>query len=532
MTSHDLRSDPDLRAYLAIVWRHRFVILPFVVLLPLFAYLRTDPRPTAYEASATVLLNRQSQALSGLSDPLLWSPDRVIRTQSQLARIPEIANRVVRASGLGDRDAGMFLANSSISANEDNDLMTFRVRDADPQIAVRLANLYAQKYIEYRRDIDTRALREAANTLDKQIEQLRRQGLSSSGGYAALIEKREQLRTAETVQGSSVLLVREASGAAPIIPQRMRTTILAFGLGLILGLGLAFLVDTLDTRVRSVDDLAGAIELPLLSTIPSVRRRFGRRGRLIMLDAPNSAAAEPFRILRTNVDFALDLAMSREYRSILVTSALDREGKSTTSANLAVAMARAGRHVILAGLDLRRPTLEGFSGLTAGPGVTDVALGRVRLEDALRKVPLGLQALRERSTGTDVPQLPPLNGTSRVGVLEVIGAGFPPEIPGEFTGTVELDFVLERMRQQADLVIVDGPPLLLSSDALTLSSKVSALLVVARLNMFKRRHVSDLNRILASCPAAKLGLVVTGAPLRGKGYYGYRVREPQRQLIE
>jgi succinoglycan biosynthesis transport protein ExoP len=535
MAFEDLRSATDLRTYLAIPWRRKFLILPFIVLLPLVAYKQAASGTSMYEASATVLLNRQSLSLSGLGDPNIYQPDRMINTQAQVARMPAIAQRVVKAARVPNLDPGGFLANSSVGSNSmGDDLMTFRARNHTPAIAVELANLYARKYIEFRREIDTQALASASTGLEKQIDELKRQGLETSALYSTLVEKQQQIATAQGVQASNALIIRTADGAGQVAPRPNRTTMLALGLGLILGLGLAFLVDTLDTRIRSVDRLAAALGLPLLAAIPRPTRR--NRHSVVMLHEPNSAAAELFRILRTT----LDMTMPADCRTILVTSALEAEGKSTTAANLAAAMARAGRHVILVGLDLGRPSLERWFDLPAGPGVTDVAFGKVQLEDALKQVPLAprsrrpLRLIPGRGVVRDWVGPLPQNGGGNSGVLEVLMAGSQQVSPHEFTATREFDVMLERMRHRADIVIVDGPPLLLSSEARTLTSKLDSVLVIARLNALKEEQISELNRILLFCPATKLGLVVTGATQRSRSYYRYREHDlgRQRQPVE
>ncbi|MDP9224746.1 MAG: Wzz/FepE/Etk N-terminal domain-containing protein, partial [Actinomycetota bacterium] len=166
MASLDLRSSSDLRAYLSVLWRFKFVILPFAVLLPLTAYLHANSATPVFEASATVLLNRESQSLSGISDPNVYQPDRMISTQTGLARLPAVAQLVVQSAHVPNLDVGSFLANSSVGSSPTaNDLMTFRARSGDPAVAVRLTNLYARKFIQFRRQVDTDTLRAAEGGL-------------------------------------------------------------------------------------------------------------------------------------------------------------------------------------------------------------------------------------------------------------------------------------------------------------------------------------------------------------------------------
>jgi Mrp family chromosome partitioning ATPase/capsular polysaccharide biosynthesis protein len=523
-------SASELRGYLALLWRRKWIILPFLILTPLVAHFATGHGTTKYEATTQVLFNRQSANVSGIGDPLIFDPARTIRTQADIARLPVIASRVLKAAKLR-WGSGAHLGELSVVSNDEVDLLTFHVRDEKPDLAALLANLYAEKYIQYRRQLDTTALADALRTVNPQLAALRRQGLENSGGYAALVDRQQQLQTAISLQKSNALLVLRATGAGPVASNSRRTDLLAFAAGIIIALGLAFLVDTFDTRVRSSEELADELGLLLLGGL-----RAPRRPGLVMLEAPNSAGAEMFRILRSTIDVTPFL---NEGHALMVTSAFEGEGKSTTAANLAVAMARAGRHVILVDLDLRRPSLEKLFNLSTGSGVTDVVTGEAKLDDALIKIPLVSRArtsvriaetmIARSRRGNSAPD----NGAGAGGVLEVIGAGKFATSTNDLVVRPVLDEVLKRLRTRADLIVVDGPPLLLSADALTLSAKVDTLLLVARANTLRREYVGRLKRALAVTPALKLGLVVVGeGPLGLRTYYRpASMREAGRQPV-
>jgi non-specific protein-tyrosine kinase len=240
-------------------------------------------------------------------------------------------------------------------------------------------------------------------------------------------------------------------------------------------------------------------------------------------------------MLRTNVEFS---ALGKEAHVIMVTSATEQEGKSTTISNLAVAMARAGQHVVLIDLDLRRPFIDRFFKLDGRPGLTQVALGSAQLGEAIVRIPLGGSDINaSRMNGHEFNGNGAGSGEASLsrrrasGALDVLPSGPIPPDPGEFVGTARLTEILEHIRTHADIVLIDAPPLLHVGDGLTLSAKVDALLVVTRMDAMRRPILGELKRLLDTMPAHKLGFVITGAEAEeGYGYgYGYHPRPYERQ---
>jgi succinoglycan biosynthesis transport protein ExoP len=508
-----------LAHYIAVLRRRAWVVVAVVVLTTATAILLSIREQRLYRASAAVFLSSQDLAASLANvQPAAANPARVAETQADLARTPAVAERTLREAQLHDRTPQQVLKNSSVTTAANADLLTFSVTDSESRTASLLATAYARAYTDYRRAIDTQSLARARREIEGRIAELRKLGDRRSVLYANLVEKDQQLRTLEVLQQSNALLVRSAGEAQQIQPRPVRNGILGAVLGLMAGLGLAFLLDALNTSVRSVSEIEDWLELPLLGRLPEPSRHLRAQNQLAMLAEPHAPEAETIRILATNLEF---VNLDRQARTIMVTSALRDEGKSTTAANLAIALARGGKHVVLVDLDLRRPVLDSYFDLTEQRGLTHVMLGKADLQDALAVIPIVDEYEASAS----------LNG-SLSAMLEVLPAGVVPPNPAEFVRSHVLNKIIARLREHADLVLIDAPPLIGLSDAMTISAKVDGLIVVARLSALKRPMLDELRRALEGAPTDKLGFVLTGVSTEDAyGYgYGYGPRALEREL--
>ena len=512
-TSLNQGQPSTLRHYVQVALRHKWVIVQAFLVVTAAALAFSLTQEKLYEGTASVLLNRENVSdtlanrVSANDNPQL--ADRVAKTEADLARSPVVASRTVKALALTNETPQSFLGASSVEPKPNTDILEFKARDEDGALAKRLATEYAGQFVRYRNELDTAALRSARSSLESRIKAAD----PESELYGRLVAKDEELRTQEALQTSNATVVESADRADVVQPLTVRNTIVGAALGLLLGLGLAFLWDALDTRVRSSDEISDQLGLSLLARLPEPPRKLRDQNRVMMIEEPTNRQSELFRMLRTNLDFA---ALGHDVKTMLVTSATQGEGKSTTVANLGVALARAGRRVIIVDLDLRRPFMHNFFG-TDTPGVTQVVLGSAGLDEALKPVELKhVSATRKSSNGS---------GSYTSGSLRVMTSGPIPPDPGEFLGTEAVTSLLQRLGEDADIVLVDAPPLLNLGDSLVLSSKVDALLLVARLRLIRRPMLKELARVLEQCPARRLGFVITGAdadPGYGYGYgYGY-----------
>ena len=533
----------NLREYLRVVRRRKWIILGAVVLVPVAAVAFSLQQQKLYRASADVLLVQQNLAtqLNGITDPTVYQQaDRKAQTQADLARGPAVARRALRSAGFAGRSTEDLLSHSSVAAKQNADLLRFSVTDKNPKVASTLANQYARAYIDYRARLDTATLLHAKRDVDARLKALRR----GSAAYEALVEKGNTLDTMIALASNPAVLVHPATTAAQVQPRPLRNGILGGALGIILGIGLAFLWEALDTRVRSADEIGERLGLPLLARLAEPPRKLRSQDWLVMLAEPHSVAAEAFRTLRTNLDF---VALNGAPRTIMVTSAIQSEGKSTTVANLAIAAARAGKRVVLVDLDLRRPYIDRFFPFERQPGLTEVALGYAELDEAIVSVALTdydsavpvRQSAAGAKNGGNGGNGANGNGHHRVdAVLDVVSAGPIPPDGGDFIGTEPVGEILGRLRELYDVVLIDAPPLLRVGDGIALSARVDALIVVTRLNVLRRPMLNELRRVLATLPAQQLGFVLTGADLDDGytygygGYYRYEREQSRREAPE
>jgi|SRR5579872_1193995 len=481
-----------LADFVRVARRRKWIIIQAVILVPLVAVVHAMRKPNIYESSAQVLLNRQSvSSIIGSPTPDIYAsqdPTRYSSTQTFLARSPDVARHVVADVKIPSLDVGGFLGSSSVSAAANADVLTFTVVSTVPVYAQREANAYAAEFVKYRSSLDTQAINDAIAQLNDRIVSLQQQGQGGTSYVRSLSDREQQLLTEKELQKQNTVISRPAGPGFKISPRPKRDGILGLALGLALGLGLAFLRDTFDTRLRSAEEIGERLGLPLLGRLPEPPRNLRVNFGLVMLEEPYTAQGETFRMLRTNIELT---NLDRHARSIMITSALEAEGKTTTAANLAVALARAGRHAVLVDLDLRRPAIDRYFDLRGRPGLTDVVLGDVTLDEALATI-----------------ALPDFQGS---GHLEVLPSGPTPPDPGEFAATSMLAALLEDLMGRADVVVLDTPPVLHAAEALALSTHIDAMAVVVRLNVARRPTVSELKRMLETTPCAKLGFILTAA---------------------
>ena len=295
---------------------------------------------------------------------------------------------------------------------------------------------------------------------------------------------------------STVTVTVVQSAIVPTSPSSPNLTLYAAG-GAVLGLGLGVVIAAirtlLDTRVRTLADLRASVDAPILGGIlfdPGSRRQ-----PLVVQDDPGSPQAESYRMLRTNLDF---ISTKGQSRSFVVTSAMPVAGKSTVSANLAVALARSGARVAVVEADLRKPRVADYLGISSGLGLTDVLVGRAELADVMRKW--------------------------RIGELYVLPAGTPPPNPSELLGSSVMSRVIDELNRYFDVVLFDTPPLLPVTDAAVLAARTHGAVLVAASGRTKRQEVVEAAQVLRRAGVTLSGVVMTMLSAKSTNGYGAAFR--------
>jgi capsular exopolysaccharide synthesis family protein len=412
------------------------------------------------------------------------------------------------------------LSRSTITASTTSNFLDFSVTDRSPVRAKLLATSYARAYATFANKSGVALIEQTLKPLRSEAHKLAAKIRAAGGFQADLVAQYHQalgtisaLQLARQQQQNSTQVAQGANSATKVSPKVTRNVLLGLGLGVFFGLAMMSLVEAADRRVRDSDEIQRRLGLHLLGRVPTPPRGLRKPGQLGLLSDDAGHFAEVFHRLRVSLDFA---NVKTRARTLMVTSAVEQEGKSTTAGNLALAMAGAGRRVALVDLDLRRPMIATFFGLPDRVGATSVMLGEATVDQALRAVPL--------PAGVAGPS---------DGSLLVMTAGPLPPNPSpllEADATTEL---LDEIADRVDIVIIDSAPMLPVSDSVVLGGKVEGVVVVVRSEVVTRPMLTELHRTLLELPTPKLGFVLTGSEHDAGGYgygggYGYAAT-PQSQ---
>lgn len=491
-------------SFVPLVKRALPVVMAFTLVVSAISTVLALFKPTLYRANTVVLINRQNLAsqVLGTSDASSQqtSFQQVLVTQAKLARTPSVLKQTVSQSkGLAKAlDQDTLRQISQVNPEPNSDLLRFTVDRGVERDAKLLSVKYATAYIDYKRKIEGAALESAINDSKASRTRSLKGGDKNKALTESLSQRIEDLETRKQLQAQNAVVVSGPQDTKKVQPKPLRAALVGGFLGLLLGLVAALVRERFDTRVRTVRDAEALTDLPTLGRIPAAA---GSGDGLVILDDAGSNAAESFRILRANLEFGI---ASQGIKTLMVTSATPGEGKSTTIANLAVASAIAGRSVALVDLDLRKPKIAEIFAIPHGKGVTSTIIADVEMDEVLHHV-----NLPGRSEGH----------------LSVIGSGPVPPDPGEIVGSDPVKSLIDQLKQRVDLVLLDVPPMVGISDALTISQYADALVFCVKLGEAKKPELIDTVGVLGRLDCSVLGQVVTNSDadkeLNISSYYDY-----------
>jgi polysaccharide biosynthesis transport protein len=490
------QEEMTLRDYGSVIKRRKWLVVFPAVLATVVALLMSLAQDNLYAAESDVLV-REPPSATAVGAPERPMQARVLQNELRRAQGSEMQRLVREVVGAEP------VISVRLAASEDTDVFIFRGESADPELAAEAANVYAQVYIDERRGALTQDLLARAEVVQERLDRIavdlegasedeRVDLRSQASQYEFELEALLTSVSLAEQSGATVIDAAQPPGA-PFEPNPQRTALLALVVGLLIGLGAAFLVDYLDNSLRDEDDLVKATRLPVLAVIPKSKDWKPSDVHVITREEPSSPAAEAYRALRTAVQF---LEVDREMRVIQVTSPRPGEGKTTTSTNLAIACARAGQRVVLLDCDLRRPRIHAFFGLPNDKGFTTAMVGAT-FDEVAQKV----------------------DGEPN---LSIISSGPIPPDPSELLSGRTASAFIRMLREEADLVVIDSPPVLVVADPLVLSRMVDGVILVASAERTDRRQVADAADQLAQIEAPVVGTVLNAYDLDSGSVYDYR----------
>lgn len=442
----------DLRDYLRIL-RHNMVLIATAALLGLLVGGAASVliKPTFTSETQLFVAIQGSGSVSELQQGNTFSQARV-QSYVKTVETPVVLQPAIDSLGL-QVSADELSKHVSATTDLNTVLIKISVTDGSPVQAAATAQA-------------------VANSLIKAVDSLEK---PKTGGASPV--------------SLSVIAPAEAP-AAPSAPNTRLNLVLGLVIGLALGIGAAVLRSTLDSRIRGEADLRRVTEAPLLGAIAFDQDAV--KNPLLTQAGAQSQRAETFRQLRTNLQFA---NVSGQARTVLVTSSLPGEGKSTTATNLAIALAQSGKAVCLIDADLRRPMVADYLGLDRNAGLTTALVGDADVNDVLQH------------WGDDN--------------LYVLASGQIPPNPSELLGSPEMEDLISRLEQAFDAVIIDAPPLLPVTDAAVVSRHVGGVIVVVGAQKLRQPDLTKALNSLELVGAAVLGIVLNRLPAKGSDSYSY-----------
>lgn len=489
------------------------LIVVACLLAGISSYWVASQQPPTYQTSVALVIGR------AVYDPNPTGGE--LSLANQLASYyANIAQREVVRAGTMTALGLNALPTYTVQSVSNSQMLEISVTDTDPARAQAVANELANQLIKQTPSNPDLQAQKHQQFIQQQIDLLETQiqetldeiaakeselgGLNSARQIAStqgeITVMRQKLTT---LQGNYASMLQSSTGQAqnslsilqpaplphrPIGPNNTTTILMSVAIAFLISAGAAYLIEFLDDTFKTTDDVNQALGLPVIGFIPELKADRDDMTSLIVRD-PKTMEAEAFRALRMNIDF---LQLHTPVKTLLVASVGKTEGKSMISTNLALAIARGGKRVLLLDVDLRRPSLHKYLNLPNDVGLSNIFLNEVNIDDVMMNV--------------DDEN------------LTVITTGVMPPNPGELVASPRMDQILKQTSEKPDIVILDGPPVLVT-DATILASKVDAVLLVLGANRTRRSEAVIAMKQLERAEARVIGAVLNRVSTGRDRYY-------------
>ena len=422
------------------------------------------------------------------SFPLVMSSTQVQALKNDLADLRKVESKL--AESLGDKHPDLVAVRT-------------QMRQAEERIRAEMRNVTRAAESEYRTAI-ARESRLAANleTVKAEAQDSNRKSFEYMAKkreletnrqlYQDLLTKTKQTGLETELKTTNIRVIEKAEPPRrPVAPQKTRSYQVAVVLGLLIGIGLSLGFEHMDNTFKTPEDVREHIPLPFLGMVPDVALKLGASSRgPQLIKSPNSAVADAYRVLRTNLIFS---SAETTGRVVLVTSANPAEGKTTTLANLAVALAQNGAKVLAVDADLRRPTLNQHFAVLKTPGLTDLIVGKAAASQAIH--------------------------STKIEGLQLLPCGYLPPNPAELLGSPMMKQIIEALRAHYEWVLIDAPPLLAMADAPVLCPLVDGVVMVIAAEAATKPAVIRAIDQVTSVGGKVAGLVLNKVNLERNSYY-------------
>ena len=506
----------DLKNYVSIVKRWWWLFLAVSITSAGLAFLVSVFYITPVYEAKTILLIQTPDTKDSDYTSLITS-EKLANTYSQLMKTRPVLISVINRLNL-KMTVDSLQTTITIRPIPNTQLIEVKIKSNDPNMAAQIVNSLASVYIEQHQAMQTYRFKESKQRIAAQLSALDNQTKETKvmldaisknpdkqsekdilqmllgqyrQNYTNLLQTYEEIQMAEMGATANIVQMENAYPPdKPISPNVTANTILVFVIAFVLVLGAVVLIEALDNTIKKSEQVTQKLKLPVLGTVSG---HTTEPGKPVTISQPRSHVAESFRSLRTSIQFAsVDAPMT----SLLITSPMLGDGKTTIASNLAIVIAQSGQKVMLIDADLRRPRLHTIFALRNRPG-----LSRLFVQTDL--------PLTEAIQSTEVPG------------LSVIPSGFLPPNPLELMGSERMLELLEQARELADMVIIDAPPITAVSDAVVLSKRVDAVLLVISVGKTQIEASVETMEQLTRAGTRLIGVVMNDKKSKKSRYYYY-----------